>query len=108
LNEVTRTRILEAGAVTEGGHGKGDDRLMSLLPQYVKDMSGEEMAVHEGAPPALGEPVDDSVFFAPYSRTVVGVAEKVSPAVGHINVIQRGQRKGTGSGPIVMPDEAPT
>jgi len=77
---------------------------MSHSWQQVLGVSGEEMAVHEGAPPSPGEPVDDSVLFDAYSRTVVGVAEKVSPAVVHINVIQRRQRRGTGSGLIVTPD----
>ena len=83
---------------------KGDDRLMSHLWQQVLGVSGEKMAVHEGAPPSSEEPVDDSVLFDAYSRTVVGVAERVSPAVVHINVIERRRRRGTGSGLIVTPD----
>jgi S1-C subfamily serine protease len=77
---------------------------MSQSWRQVLGVSGEKMAVREGAPPTLGEPIDDSVLFDAYSRTVVGVAEKVSPAVVHINVIQRRQRRGTGSGLIVTPD----
>lgn len=50
-------------------------------------------------------PVDEGAALDAYSRVVVGVADKLSPAVVHINVSQRDrEQRGSGSGLIVTPD----
>lgn len=78
---------------------------MSHSWQQVLGVSGEEMAEGEGAPPSRVEPVDDTDLLDTYSRIVVGVAQKLSPAVVHINVAQRRRElSGTGSGLVVTPD----
>ncbi len=78
---------------------------MSHLWQQVLGVSGEEMATGEGAPPSETQPVDETSLLDAYSQIVVGVAEKLSPAVVHINVAQRRRElRGTGSGLIVTPD----
>ena len=78
---------------------------MSRYWQQILGVSGEEIAAREGVTPSPREAVDDSALLDAYSQTVVDVAQRVSPAVVHINVIQRrGQRRGTGSGLIVTPD----
>jgi len=49
--------------------------------------------------------VDDALVLDSYSRTVVGVADKVSPAVVNISVLKvRKERSGAGSGIIITPD----
>jgi S1-C subfamily serine protease len=78
---------------------------MSHSWQQVLGVSGEKVAIREGPSPAPSEPIDDSALLDAYSQTVVSVAQRVSPAVVHINVVQRRrQRSGTGSGLIVTPD----
>ncbi len=78
---------------------------MSHLWQQVLGVSGEEMATGEGAPTSEAQPVDETGLLDAYSQIVVGVAEKLSPAVVHINVAQRRRElRGTGSGLIVTPD----
>ena len=48
---------------------------------------------------------DDNRLFDAYSRTVVGVAENVSPAVVNIGVLKvRKEQSGAGSGLIITPD----
>jgi S1-C subfamily serine protease len=49
--------------------------------------------------------VDEAVILDSYSRTVVGVAEKVSPSVVHIGVLKaRKEQSGAGSGIIITQD----
>ena len=54
---------------------------------------------------AYMEVVDDNAILDSYSRTVIGVAEKISPSVVHIGVLKvRKEQTGTGSGLIITPD----
>ncbi|MDH4210578.1 MAG: trypsin-like peptidase domain-containing protein [candidate division WOR-3 bacterium] len=56
-------------------------------------------------PCAKNEKKDDSALLDAYSRTVVGVAETISPAVVNISVFNaRNQPSGAGSGLIITPD----
>ncbi len=73
--------------------------------QQVADESTTETMKHREK---KNEPVaseDEAAVLDAYSQVVVGVAEKLSPAVVHINVSQRDrEQRGSGSGLIVTPD----
>jgi S1-C subfamily serine protease len=79
---------------------------MGAIPQFVLD-DGDDAV--QGARSA--NPSDDSLLDA-YSRTVVSAAERVGPAVAHLEVEQprggsmrrRSPRRGTGSGFAFTPD----
>jgi S1-C subfamily serine protease len=78
---------------------------MSHSWQHVLGVSGDERADGAGVPPSPAKPVDDSALLDTYSQTVVGVAQRLSPAVVHISVGgRRRDLRGTGSGLIVTPD----
>lgn len=62
----------------------------------------EPSTVHTAAPPQ--EPFEDPLLDA-YSRAVIGVVDRVGPAVVRLDVQARDQRRaGSGSGVIVAPD----
>ena len=69
---------------------------MSAIPQFILD---EPAPVSPGTPPRP----DDGALLDAYSQTVVKAAERVGPAVAHLEV-QFGQRRGTGSGFAFTPD----
>lgn len=73
--------------------------------QQILGVSGDEAVAGVGKAFSRTRPADEISMLDAYSQVVVGVAEKLSPAVVHINVIQReGELRGTGSGLIVTPD----
>ena len=74
--------------------------------QKVLGTSGEEMAAGQRKPSAKASPPNKSALLDAYSQVVVGVAEKLSPAVVHISMTGRGKKevRGTGSGLIITPD----
>ena len=74
--------------------------------QQVLGASGEEMAAGQRKPPTSAQPPGEATLLDAYSQVVVGVAEKLSPAVVHISMAGRGKKevRGTGSGLIITPD----
>jgi S1-C subfamily serine protease len=63
------------------------------------DISSKSAAVDEK------EPLDDIALLDSYSSTVIGVADKISPAVVNIGVLKvRKEQSGAGSGLIIAPD----
>jgi len=76
---------------------------MGQIPAFLLDQSG-----HSASPAAPSGSGDDALLDA-YSRAVVGAAERIGPAVAHLEVEQprrsRGtERRGTGSGFVFTPD----
>lgn len=65
-------------------------------------MAKQEKAVLKAA--AVGSIAQDQTLFDAYSRVVVGVAEKVSPAVVNISLSRGADQQSGGSGLIVTPD----
>src|SRR5262247_3622267 len=75
---------------------------MGQIPAFLLDRSGHS------APAAPSGSGDDALLDA-YSRAVVGAAERIGPAVAHLEVEQpkrgRGtERRGSGSGFVFIPD----
>src|SRR5262245_42294303 len=75
---------------------------MGQIPAFLLDRSGHS------APAAPSGSGDDALLDA-YSRAVVGAAERIGPAVAHLEVEQpkrgRGtERRGSGSGFVFTPD----
>jgi S1-C subfamily serine protease len=63
--------------------------------------------VAKAAPPPGPERLPDAEAFDAYSRTVSGVAEKLTPSVAHLAVsrrTRRGRAEGAGSGVAISPD----
>ncbi len=73
--------------------------------EQIVTVSGEDLPTDEGKAASRAGLIDESSLLDAYSQTVVGVAERLSPAVVHISIARRasGQR-GTASGFIVTPD----
>jgi S1-C subfamily serine protease len=69
---------------------------MGALPRFILDESTQRSAA---SPPALEAPG----LLDAYSKAVVGAAERVGPAVAHLEV-EIGKRRGTGSGFAFTPD----
>jgi serine protease Do len=77
----------------------------------LKLISGGLKLVSDGvakaAPGSTPEPLPDAEAFDAYSRTVSGVAEKLTPSVAHLAVTRRtrrGRAEGAGSGVAISPD----
>lgn len=64
------------------------------------------MGAAQRKPPTSAQLPGDATLLDAYSQVVVGVAEKLSPAVVHISVAGRDRRRqrGSGSGLIITPD----
>jgi serine protease Do len=63
--------------------------------------------VADGTPAAPAEPLPDADAFDAYSRTVTGVAERLTPSVAHLAVARRtrrGRAEGAGSGVAISSD----
>jgi serine protease Do len=63
--------------------------------------------VADGIPAAPAEPLPDADAFDAYSRTVTGVAERLTPSVAHLAVARRtrrGRAEGAGSGVAISSD----
>ncbi len=68
-------------------------------------MQRNQTAIDAFRPDNKTEPLDDECLMDAYSRIVVGVAEKVSPAIVNISVTHKKEGlQATGSGLIVTPD----
>jgi S1-C subfamily serine protease len=84
------------------GKGVGQCRLSSkrrppyMIPiNYLQTEERESASSLSQRQPAAG---GDEALLDAYSRTVVGVAERVSPAVVHLKVVRRSHRPATSSG----------
>jgi S1-C subfamily serine protease len=76
-------------------------RLISGGLKLISDNQGSAEAV---SPP---ERLPDAEAFDAYSRTVSGVADRLTPSVAHLGVARRtrrGRREGAGSGVAITPD----
>ncbi len=79
---------------------------MSERWQKILGVSGEAMGAPQRKSAASAQPPGEETLLDSYSQVVVGVAEKLSPAVVHISVAGRDKRqpRGSGSGLIITPD----
>jgi len=79
---------------------------MSKHWQRVLGVSGGKMDAGQRKASARPQPPNDAVLLDAYSQVVVGVAERLSPAVLHISVRGRKERepRGSGSGLTITPD----
>jgi S1-C subfamily serine protease len=77
---------------------------LKLIAGGLKMVSDE---VADATPPAQPERLPDADAFDAYSRTVSGVAERLSPSVAHLAVsrrTRRGRAEGAGSGVAISSD----
>ena len=70
-------------------------------PDFLLVQNNRDAARQEATP---GPPRDDRQLLDAYSRAVIGVVERVSPAVIGIETRGRKQRAGSGSGFFITPD----
>ncbi len=78
-------------------------RRLKLIPGGLKLIDG----VANGAPSSPRERLPDADAFDAYSRTVSGVAERLTPSVAHLAVTRRtrrGRAEGAGSGVAISSD----
>ncbi len=80
---------------------------MSEMDNWLKLLAAESRRSESGASVQTNRPESDEGLLDAYSRAVIGVVDKVGPAVASITVKQRSrwpEREGAGSGVIIAPD----
>ncbi|HTI88575.1 MAG TPA: trypsin-like peptidase domain-containing protein, partial [Alphaproteobacteria bacterium] len=80
--------------------------MYEMLPTLLSDSSNDNLSAAAGGEPlGASAAVPDAPLFDAYSRAVVGAADRVGPAVVHIQVQSAdGRPRGSGSGVVVAPD----